>query len=46
MRECKWLRPELVAPFEFLEFTPDNPLRHPRFIGLREDKKAREVMRE
>ena len=34
---------ELVGQFEFLEFTPDNHLRHSRFIGLREDKKAREV---
>lgn len=46
MKECKWLRPELVGQFEFLEFTPDNHLRHSRFIGLREDKKARDVRRE
>uniref|UniRef100_Q01RI2 DNA ligase (ATP) n=1 Tax=Solibacter usitatus (strain Ellin6076) TaxID=234267 RepID=Q01RI2_SOLUE len=46
MNECKWLRPELVGQFEFLEITPDNHLRHSRFIGLREDKKAREVERD
>jgi ATP-dependent DNA ligase len=45
MRECKWLVPELVGQFEFLELTPDNHLRHSRFIGRREDKKAKEVMR-
>ncbi len=46
MKECKWLRPELVGKFEFLEFTSDYHLRHARFIGLREDKKARKVRRE
>ena len=43
MAECRWLRPELVAQFEFVEWTPDNHLRHSQFIALREDKKARDV---
>jgi len=46
MQECRWLKPMLVGQFEFLEWTPDNHLRHTRFIGLREDKKPREVIRE
>jgi ATP-dependent DNA ligase len=46
MKECRWLKPVLVGQFEFVEWTPDNHLRHSRFMGLREDKKAREVRRE
>ena len=46
MAECHWLKPVLVGQFEFVEWTPDNHLRHSRFIGLREDKKAAEVRRE
>jgi ATP-dependent DNA ligase len=46
MTECRWLRPLLVAQFEFVEFTPDNHLRHSRFVGLREDKNPRDVRRE
>jgi DNA ligase D-like protein (predicted ligase) len=46
MAECQWLKPELVGQFEFLEWTADNHLRHSRFVGLREDKRARDVARE
>jgi DNA ligase D-like protein (predicted ligase)/DNA ligase D-like protein (predicted polymerase) len=46
MKDCRWLKPELVGQFEFTEWTPDDHLRHSRFVGLREDKKAREVTRE
>jgi bifunctional non-homologous end joining protein LigD len=46
MKECKWPRPVLVGMFEFVEWTPDGHLRHARFMGLREDKKARDVVRE
>jgi DNA ligase D-like protein (predicted ligase) len=46
MKNCTWLEPELVAQIEFAEWTPDNHLRHSKFIGLREDKKAREVVQE
>jgi bifunctional non-homologous end joining protein LigD len=42
----RWLRPELVAQVGFSEWTRDGRLRHPRYIGLREDKPAREVVRE
>jgi len=43
---CRWLEPLKVARIEFLEWTPDNRLRHPRFAGIRADKDAREVIRE
>jgi DNA ligase D-like protein (predicted ligase) len=46
MAECQWLKPVLVAQFEFLEWTADNHLRHSKFVGLREDKPANDVVRE
>ena len=46
MAECRWLNPVLVGQFEFVEWTPDNHLRHSRFLGVREDKRAREVRKE
>jgi ATP-dependent DNA ligase len=46
MKNCAWLKPELVAQIEFTEWTPDGHLRHSKFVGLREDKDAREVVRE
>ena len=46
MAECQWLKPALVAQFEFLEWTADNHLRHSKFIGLRDDKNAQDVVRE
>jgi DNA ligase D-like protein (predicted ligase) len=45
-RAATWVEPELVAQIGFMEWTPDGRLRHPSFLGLREDKPAREVMRE
>ena len=41
-----WLKPVLVAEIAFTEFTGDGILRHPSFIALREDKPARQVVRE
>jgi ATP-dependent DNA ligase len=46
MKNCVWLKPELIAQIEFTEWTLDNHLRHSKFVGLREDKGAREVVRE
>jgi bifunctional non-homologous end joining protein LigD len=41
-----WVRPDLVAQVRFTEWTADNKLRHPVYLGLRDDKGAREVIRE
>lgn len=41
-----WIKPEVVAQVAFSEWTPDGQLRHPRFLGLRSDKLARDVVRE
>jgi bifunctional non-homologous end joining protein LigD len=41
-----WVEPELVAQVGFTEWTRDGRLRHPRFLGLRDDKAARDVVRE
>lgn len=46
MAECQWLKPLLVGQFEFVEWTPDNHLRHSKFVGLREDKNANDVTRQ
>jgi bifunctional non-homologous end joining protein LigD len=45
-RGVTWVRPKLVAQVGFTEWTRDGRLRHPRFLGLRIDKAAREVVRE
>lgn len=45
MADCRWLKPTLVGQFEFTEWTPDNHLRHSRFVALREDKKAKDITR-
>jgi len=39
-----WVIPELVAEVRFTEWTRDRRLRHPVFLGLREDKKGRDVV--
>lgn len=41
-----WVAPRLVAQIGFTEWTRDGRLRHPRFLGLRDDKPATEVVRE
>jgi bifunctional non-homologous end joining protein LigD len=41
-----WVRPELVAQIGFTEWTRDGRLRHPRYLGLREDKAPADVVRE
>ena len=46
MEKCVWVRPDLVAQIEFLEWTESNHLRHLKFAGLREDKDARTVTKE
>ncbi|MDQ6779499.1 MAG: non-homologous end-joining DNA ligase [Actinomycetota bacterium] len=45
-RGVTWVEPKLVAQVGFSEWTEAGRLRHPRFLGLREDKSARDVVRE
>jgi DNA ligase D-like protein (predicted ligase) len=46
MSQCRWIKPKLVAQFEFVEWTSDNHLRHSKFVALRDDKKPLEVRKE
>ena len=41
-----WVRPALVAQIKFTEWTADGKLRHPVYLGLRDDKKAEDVVKE
>jgi ATP-dependent DNA ligase len=41
-----WVKPQLVVQIAFMEWTSHGKLRHPRWVGLRDDKPAREVRRE
>jgi bifunctional non-homologous end joining protein LigD len=41
-----WVRPELVAQIKFTEWTADGKLRHPVYLGLRDDKRPTDVTRE
>jgi ATP-dependent DNA ligase len=46
MKNYRWLKPLLVAQIDFLEWTPDNHLRHTKFVALRDDKRAHQIKRE
>jgi DNA ligase D-like protein (predicted ligase) len=46
MKNCVWLRPDTVAQFRFLEWTPSDHLRHKSFVALREDKDPLSVVKE
>ncbi|HTT77688.1 MAG TPA: hypothetical protein VMF50_17120 [Candidatus Binataceae bacterium] len=46
MSNCRWLKPSLVAAIEFAEWTSAGHLRHAKFIALRDDKDAKEVVRD
>lgn len=46
MEDCVWLRPQLVGEFEFTEWTGDEHLRRSSFVGLRTDKKSKDIVRE
>jgi bifunctional non-homologous end joining protein LigD len=45
-RRAHWVRPEVVVQVAFIEWTVHGKLRHPRLLGVRTDKPAREVVRE
>jgi len=44
--KATWLKPQLVCEVAFTEVTDDGVFRHPSFQGMRDDKKAKEVIRE
>jgi bifunctional non-homologous end joining protein LigD len=46
MAEMQWVKPRLVAQIRFVEWTADDHLRHAAFLGLRDDKAAKDVHRE
>jgi bifunctional non-homologous end joining protein LigD len=46
LRGVHWVRPRLVGEVGFSEWTDAGELRHPRFQGMRDDKEARDVLRE
>lgn len=46
MKRCTWLEPALVCQVKFTEWTFEGKLRHPVFLGLRDDKSPHEVIRE
>ena len=46
MRQITWVNPVFVCQVKFAEWTRDGKLRQPVFLGLREDKKATQVVRE
>ena len=46
MKKAVWLKPETVVQIEFLERTDADRLRHSKFVGLRDDKEARNMTKE
>jgi bifunctional non-homologous end joining protein LigD len=46
MKKCVWVRPQVVAQIEFLEWTDADHLRHSKFVGLRDDKDPKKVVKE
>jgi len=46
MLEMQWVKPTLVAQIRFVEWTAEDHLRHAAFLGVRDDKRARDVKRE
>ena len=46
MTALRWVKPKIVVEVSFVEWTRDGLLRHPEFIGVRDDKSPREIRRE
>jgi bifunctional non-homologous end joining protein LigD len=46
MKDCVWLKPDLVVQIKFTEWTPDDHLRHAAFAEIRQDKNAHDVVHE
>jgi hypothetical protein len=45
MNRCRWVKPVLIVQVKFAEWTHDDQLRQPIFLGLRTDKEAKGVVR-
>jgi bifunctional non-homologous end joining protein LigD len=45
MKRCHWRKPVLVTQVKFTEWTRDDQLRQPVFVGLRSDKRPDEIVR-
>jgi bifunctional non-homologous end joining protein LigD len=41
-----WVEPQIVVQVGFMEWTPNSKLRHPRLVGIRDDRSPRDVVRE
>ena len=46
VKECRWLKPKLVAQIDFLEWTGKDHLRHAKFVRMRDDKRDKDVRKE
>ena len=46
MKKMRWINPKFVAQIKFAEWTRDDKLRQPVFLGLREDKDPHQVIKE
>ena len=46
MEQCRWVKPKLICPVAFVEWTDAGHLRHRTFVAMRDHKKAAEVFRE
>jgi bifunctional non-homologous end joining protein LigD len=46
MKRCHWVKPVMVSQVKFTEWTREDRPRQPVFLGIREDKDAKEVVRE
>ena len=46
MKQCTWVRPNVVVRIDFLEWTGADHLRHTKFVALRDDKDPRKVVKE
>jgi ATP-dependent DNA ligase len=46
MKQCIWLKPQIVVRIDFLECTGADHLRHTQFVALRDDKDPRKVVKE
>jgi bifunctional non-homologous end joining protein LigD len=46
MTALRWVKPKVVVEVSFVEWTRDSLLRHPEFIGVRDDKSPKEIRRE